>query len=82
MKPIKSPPKFRWISVKERLPDNDKDVAVLLYKYQRSAIMTVGIACYIKPHATAVGDWFLNDNSDDVLHVTHWYPLPPLPKKN
>jgi hypothetical protein len=55
----------RWIPVSERLPHEGKTV-----------ILTNGSVVETGDHYEGV--WFLNGHA--VKNITHWRPLPPLPK--
>lgn len=60
---VKSP----WISVKERLPNNDNNVLVC---NNRSHF--VGIANYYKKPST----WGIAYSGSEIRGVTHWCPIP------
>lgn len=59
----------KWICVEERLPGSDDDVLIMT-----PAGISIGY-CNIY-----VGYWgdYINDEGD---HITHWMPLPELPKE-
>ena len=59
----------KWISVEERLPENDNDV--LIMTPTGVSIGYCNIYC---------GYWadYINDEDD---HITHWMPLPEPPKE-
>ena len=70
--PLKVPPKFiarlvvvKWISVKERLPDENIDL-----------LMTVGAHVYCGQYRD--GEWITHDYH--LEKITHWMPLPNAPK--
>lgn len=61
-----------WISVKDRLPENESEVLVsltMLFQEYKIAFF----------HTK---DFYLNSHSDEPLTkwVTHWMPLPELPE--
>lgn len=65
---IDAAPVARWISVKERLPKRDEEVLCLfMYPEGRNVCQNV---YYGGGHWLGEGD-----------HVTHWMPLPELPKE-
>ncbi len=78
---ILSIPPIEWISVKDRLPEfaeevlvtDGKDYAVGNYRYDAKAWDSCNFG------------WLENRNSDDcppgIKTVTHWMPLPKLPKE-
>ena len=62
----------KWISVKEKLPENDDNYLVFTSdKYE------VEIANYY-------GDceWITRDLTNWIRHVTHWMPIPQMPKED
>lgn len=61
----------RWISVEERLPEDEKDVAVIVK-------MPKGNWMYLTAFRLPMGGWWINRGSGlDYAEVTHWSPLPP-----
>ena len=60
----------KWISVKDRLPDND--VPVMIYNYD------VNIGVYYKNKFHAFDE---NGYPFEINYVTHWMPLPEPPKE-
>ena len=65
----------RWISVEERLPEDEKDVAVIV-KLQKGNWM------YLTAFRLPCGGWWINRGAGlDYAEVTHWMPLPPAPKE-
>lgn len=84
-----------WISVKERLPDEEQDVLVLIreiefygrHKEKRNVYHWVHTGWYIDGEwATTYcfGHKYIREEINDMcdLVVTHWMPLPELPNKN
>ena len=64
----------RWISVEERLPEDEKDVAVIV-KLQKGNWM------YLTAFRMPYGGWWINRGSGlDYAEVTHWMPLPEPPE--
>jgi hypothetical protein len=64
----------KWISVKDRLPENRDDV--LLCRKWWNEIRNPQMGWYNE----VSGEWF--DLSNRVIHnVTHWMPLPEPPKE-
>lgn len=66
---------MEWISVKDRLPKNNETVLAYAVDYHYEAF----IARYNK------GEWF----DDEIAHnpkiddyVSHWIPIPKLPKRH
>jgi len=63
-----------WISVKERLPEDAKDVLVYSKEFDRFCMAFYDRSMSIE------GDW-INIQSDCIIpSVTHWIPLPQPPK--
>jgi hypothetical protein len=58
---------MEWISVKDRLPENLDEVVIYVSDYG------IDIAFYSNQS-------FFDYNSDGILSVTHWMPLPKPPK--
>lgn len=63
-----------WISVKDRLPEKGEDVLVFGYWHEKWQ----PLMCYLSPHRN--GEWFTTVAGQQVYEVTHWMPLPELPK--
>lgn len=62
-----------WIPVTERLPKDSGDYLVIhRNKYNES--VSTALETYIK---CRIGEWWANDY---IYDVTHWMPLPELPK--
>ena len=76
-------PKSPWISVKDKLPCNEKDLIVEVFKGVELRTKKVGVLSIdgyidisymysLPPHA-----WHWNTNDT----ITHWFPLSELPKE-
>jgi hypothetical protein len=63
-----------WISVEDRLPEEDKDV--LVFGYYHEAFQT--LICHYRTDFK--GQWFTSVAGQQVYEVTHWMPLPQPPK--
>lgn len=87
---------MEWISVKERLPDEEEDVLVLVryiehygkHKEKRNISRVVFVGWRVDDEWATVychGFQYLETESknfpDEELEVTHWMPLPKLPNK-
>ena len=83
-----------WISVKDRLPDEEQDVLLLIREIEfygrhlekRKFYHSVYIGWYIEGEwATTYcyGHKYISEEENDMceLAVTHWMPLPELPCK-
>lgn len=65
----------RWISVEERLPEDEKDVAVIV-KLQKGNWM------YLTAFRLPYGGWWINKGAGlDYAEITHWMPLPEPPEE-
>lgn len=84
---------MNWISVKDKLPNEEQDVLVLVRKIEhygrhnekRTVYHSVHIGwCIEEKWATTYcyGYKYLKDEANEKieLEVTHWMPLPELPK--
>lgn len=60
----------KWINVNDKLPG--KDIRVLVCCQTKKGVQSVNIAYYFN------GSWHGNGSMSG---VTHWQPLPDLPKK-
>lgn len=69
-----------WISVEDRLPENNTEILVFSTELQKSTSNTlVPLACFYKDKFRHYGDnvsqaWL------DGIKITHWMPLPNNPK--
>ncbi len=68
-----TPPTPEWISVKERLPDNDRDV--LIYSPYHERERQVGYY----GQSSEMFFYEQDDGSDSSIVVTHWQELPDKP---
>ena len=71
-----------WISVEDRLPDNKEHDWVLAQVVEDNGFMHIP---RVMEYRQAKNDWFEEtygwlSEYDGVFTVTHWMPLPPLPK--
>jgi len=64
---------MEWISVEDRLPDNERRVAIV-YKYKDSNI----VKTYIGEYNPFEKRWI---NTLDDITITHWMPLPKPPEQ-
>ncbi len=64
----------KWISVKDRLPENGNGVLVGRFN-KRSKFYSIGIDNYM-----GYGKWWDKDYNEEVWSITHWMPLPEEPK--
>ena len=82
-----------WIKVNERLPENTNEVLVLIPDVPALSVRTVdGRYCGFAFAWYADGEWILEgasyfdgkradlQRSDIAQHITHWMPLPEIPK--
>jgi hypothetical protein len=60
-----------WISVKDRLPKNMEDV--LLVNHDEGDYILCGFI--------ANGEWYAQSGCSELIGVSHWMPLPELPKE-
>ena len=60
----------KWISVKERLPENDDDVLIITE-------FGISMGCYVIHR-----DFWVYYTNPDSNIVTHWMPLPEPPKED
>lgn len=74
--------KTKWISVDDRLPDNKEHDWVLAQVVEDNGFMHIP---RVMEYRQAKNDWFEEtygwlSEYDGVFTVTHWMPLPKLPK--
>lgn len=74
--------KTKWISVKDRLPDNKEHDWVLAQVVEDNGFMHIP---RVMEYRQAKNDWFEEtygwlSEHDGLFSVTHWMPLPELPK--
>ena len=69
---------MKWISVKKKMPDYYTTVLVILASKDKIIIPTITIAWLASD-----GDKFIwtRQFSDDIIDISHWMPLPKIPKK-
>lgn len=79
-------PKSPWISVEDDLPCNHKELMENEYKTKKvlvvmrsdkSSSKNIEI-CYMTNQYSSIGNWYWINTLK--THVTHWMPLPELPK--
>lgn len=76
-----------WISVKDRLPYDDEPVLVTYVGYTDNLPHNDAIAVYaheITDNYAGAWYWQDSDGVDDnpvSVSITHWMPIPPLPKE-
>jgi hypothetical protein len=79
-------PKNPWISVEDDLPCNHKELMENEYKTKKvlvvmrsdkSSSKNIEI-CYMTNQYSSIGNWYWINTLK--THVTHWMPLPELPK--
>lgn len=63
-----------WISVKDRLPE--EDLYVIVFKNDDSPMVTFGFLC-----KDSYGNHFLDKTQKLIRNVSHWMPLPEPPKE-
>lgn len=64
-----------WISVKERLPELDKEVVIYVnFKFKYTRIQNLEVASF---NGTV---WNVTDDSYHLGAVSHWMPIPELPR--
>lgn len=62
----------KWISVKDKLPDDELHDVLVYCEYRAAKECDVG-------YLDCSGDWF-DEKYDEYIPVTHWMPLPKSPK--
>lgn len=66
-----------WVSVEERLPEDDRIVLVWNDAWGSDSFAATGRHV---DDGTDLGSWCMEDDDDDPEPITHWMPLPPLPQ--
>lgn len=66
---------MNWISVKDRLPENDDPILVV----SEGKIMSAYYEC---DEDFFLDDFFREHSHQCLYNVTHWRPLPELPDEN
>ena len=69
-------PTPEWINVEERLPDGSEGDWVLGVAYGKRHVGAVVTVSFDQKDR----EWFLDDNPDEKITVTHWMPLPSPPE--
>ena len=69
---------MKWISVKDRLPDNDK-LCVIEYTF-RGRHWGYQLSRYYIPSNMKTHTWAFEFGNTQPTKVAHWMPLPELPK--
>ena len=73
----------KWISVKDRLPNPSTYVLALTAPGALSVGQNVIVADYIHPKSEDHGVFviaYTNYDDKDIVPVTHWMPMPEMPK--
>ena len=68
-------PKSQWISVKDRLPEQDKEVIVLCDDLNIASFYKISFAHVVDK--TMYQDY----NGWNIPNVVYWFPMPKLPKE-
>ena len=74
----------KWISVKDRLPNPSTYVLALTAPGALSVGQNVIVADYIHPKSEDHGVFviaYTNYDDKDIVPVTHWMPMPEMPKE-
>ena len=80
---------MEWIKTSDRMPPSDEssfgpsDRVLIVYRDESE--LDVMIACFVRTRLDSdQGMWFPDDGEDDLScdQVTHWMPLPDLPKSS
>ena len=74
----------KWISVKDRLPNPSTYVFALTAPGALSVGQNVIVADYIHPKSEDHGVFviaYTNYDDKDIVPVTHWMPIPEMPKE-
>ena len=75
----------KWIGVEERMPEHGTDVLVLTAPGTLSLGQNCVVAEYIHPRMEKSGvfiNFYAGYDDKNILAVTHWMPLPELPKED
>ena len=75
----------KWIGVEERMPEHGTDVLVLTAPGTLSFGQNCVVAEYIHPRMEKSGvfiNFYAGYDDKNILAVTHWMPLPELPKED
>ena len=68
-------PKLPWISVKDRLPEQDEEVIVLCDELNTAPLYKISFAHIVDK--TMCQDY----NGWNIQNVVYWFPMPKLPKE-
>lgn len=68
-------PSPQWISVKDRLPEEQKEVLIYLPEYD-----SVEMASLFTIPSMNLREWVQNEDAYMLDEVSHWMPLPTNPK--
>ena len=66
----------QWISVKDRLPEEQKEVLIYLPEYD-----SVEVAALFTIPSMNLREWAQNEDAYMLNEVSHWMPLPEPPKE-
>jgi hypothetical protein len=78
---MKSSPE-KWISVKDRLPDNNQEILVYSNTLEAKEVRKLTpYACYYYDGFMSYGD-NLSQQWLSTITITHWMPLPEPPKES
>jgi len=67
---------MEWISVKDRLPEDDQ--CVLMFEKGQDCLPTIG---WYEERGCIAGFYVSSSFTNIRMHVTHWMPLPQEPKE-
>lgn len=70
---------MEWISVKDNLPDIGKRV-LFVCKDLEKVLMGHHMGCGLMQFSPLINGNFSHDNSPIIIDMTHWMPMPELPK--
>ena len=66
----------QWVSVKDRLPEEQKEVLIYLPEYD-----SVEMAALFEIPSLNLKEWAQNEDAYMLNEVSHWMPLPEPPKE-
>lgn len=73
---------MQWISVKDKLPKDYQ--AVLAYgivQHYSAPFNRCIVECWYEHDCFVINQEIRNEDDNEVLDVTHWMPIPELPKE-